>query len=257
MENQPQIIAIGRKRFPIEDIALVEPFEPPAEQSPRFTSDKDFKARVVLIDRYNVLTEDTVEVFTEANKFRRLPDDNVATNPAVRFRVETFEPSEGFQPRKPYQSRLKWRDQDGNEQSKLLPTKPETVIAVVLRGEGHQDTPSEASAAFWAPSHAVMPYRRLVHLHDIVARPANSLRAHRRRLTRGGLARIICRSNHLGPPPQQEWRSAAPAPAASHSRTQQHRRRAVGARSGSPACPIASPEARRGPKPSRSGGRRR
>jgi hypothetical protein len=51
MENQPQnIIAIGRKRFPIEEIALVEPFEPPAEQSPRFTSDKDFKARVVLID---------------------------------------------------------------------------------------------------------------------------------------------------------------------------------------------------------------
>src|SRR5271169_1586936 len=88
MENQPQnIIAIGRKRFPIEEIALVEPFEPPAEQPPRFTSDKDFKARVVLIDRYNVLTEDTVEAFAEANKFRRLPDDNVATNPAVRFEV--------------------------------------------------------------------------------------------------------------------------------------------------------------------------
>jgi hypothetical protein len=153
MENKPQnIIAIGRKRFPIEEIALVEPFEPPAEQPPpRFTSDKEFKARVVLIDRYSVLTEDTVEAFAEANKFRRLPDDNVATNPAVRFRVETFEPSEGFQPRKPYQSRLKWRDQDDNEQSKLLLTKPETVIAVVLRGEAapapdHQETPSEAPA---------------------------------------------------------------------------------------------------------------
>jgi hypothetical protein len=152
MENPPQnIIAIGRKRFPIEAIALVEPFEPPAEPSPRFTSDKDFKARVVLIDRYNVLTEATVEAFAEANKFRRLPDDNVATNPAVRFRVETFEPSEGFIPRKPYQSRLKWRDQDGNEQSKLLLTKPETLIAVILRGEaapvpGQQETPSEATA---------------------------------------------------------------------------------------------------------------
>jgi hypothetical protein len=110
MENQTQnIIAIGRKRFPIEEIAFVEPFEPPAEQPPpRFTSDKNFKARVVLIDRYNVLTEDTVEAFAQANKFRRLPHDNVATNPAVRFRVETFEPSEDFQPRKPYQSRLKW-----------------------------------------------------------------------------------------------------------------------------------------------------
>jgi hypothetical protein len=149
MENQPQnIIAVGRKRFPIEEIALVEPFEPPAEQSPRFTSDREFKTRVVLIDRYSLLTEDTVE---DANKFRRLPDDNVATNQAVRFRVETFELSEGFQPRKPYQSRLKWRDQDGNEQSKLLLTKPETVIAVVLRGEAapapdHQETPSEAAA---------------------------------------------------------------------------------------------------------------
>jgi hypothetical protein len=75
---------------------LVEPFELPAEQPPpRFTSDKDFKARVVLIDRYNILTEDTVEAFAEANKFCRLPDDNVATN-RLRFRVETFEPSEGF-----------------------------------------------------------------------------------------------------------------------------------------------------------------
>jgi hypothetical protein len=63
MENQPQnIIAIGRKRIPIEEIALVEPFEAPAEQPPRFTSDKDFKARVVLIDRYNVLTEEGQQV---------------------------------------------------------------------------------------------------------------------------------------------------------------------------------------------------
>jgi hypothetical protein len=79
MENQPQnIIAIGRKRFPIEEIALVEPFEPPAEQPPRFTTDKDFKARVVLIDRYNVLTEDTVEGFAEAHAvmpYRRLVHD--------------------------------------------------------------------------------------------------------------------------------------------------------------------------------------
>jgi hypothetical protein len=46
MEHQPQnIIAIGRKRIPIEEIALVEPFEPLAEQPPRFTSEKDFKAK--------------------------------------------------------------------------------------------------------------------------------------------------------------------------------------------------------------------
>jgi hypothetical protein len=74
-----------------EEIALVEPFEPPAEQSPRFTSDKEFKTRVVLIDRYSVLTEDTVEAFGEANNFRRLPDDNVATNPAVHQRGITVQ----------------------------------------------------------------------------------------------------------------------------------------------------------------------
>jgi hypothetical protein len=154
MENQPEnIIAIGRKRFPIEEIALSSPSNrlPKGHHRPpsRFTSDKDLKARVVLIDRYNVLTEDTVEALAEANKFRRLPHDNVATNPALRFRVETFEPSEGFQPRKPYQSRLKWRDQDGNEQSKLLLTKPETVIAVVLRGEAAPAP--EAPARFGPP----------------------------------------------------------------------------------------------------------
>jgi hypothetical protein len=154
MENSQQnIVAIGRKRFPIEEIALVEPFQPPPEPPPpaRFTTDKEFKARVVLINRDSVLTEDTVEAFATAHKFRRLPDDDVAANPAVRFRVETFEPSEGFQPRKPYQSRLKWRDQDDNEQSKLLLTKAETVIAVLLRGEAvpapdRPETPSEAPA---------------------------------------------------------------------------------------------------------------
>jgi hypothetical protein len=156
MENQPQnIIAIGRKRIPIEAIALVESFEPPADQPPRFTSEKDFKARVVFIDRDSALTEDTFEAFAAAHKFRRLPDDNVATNPAVRFRVETFEPSEGFEPRKPYQSRLKWRDQDGEEQSKLLVTKAETVIAVVLRGEA-----APAPHPQLSPSEAPAPQRR-------------------------------------------------------------------------------------------------
>jgi hypothetical protein len=155
MENQSQnIIAIGRKRVPIEAIALVEPFQPPAEQPSRFTSEKHFKARVVFIDRDSALTEDTFEAFAEAHKFRRLPDDSVATNPAVRFRVETFEPSEGFQPRKPYQSRLKWRDQDGEEQSKLLLTNPETVIAVVLRGEAAPAHPQQS------PNEAPAPQRR-------------------------------------------------------------------------------------------------
>jgi hypothetical protein len=49
MENQPQnIIAIGRKRFPIEEIALVEPFEPPAEQPPPRLRNRQYARRQVL-----------------------------------------------------------------------------------------------------------------------------------------------------------------------------------------------------------------
>jgi hypothetical protein len=157
MENQTQtIISIGRRRIPIEEIAYVELFEPRTEPPPAFTSEKQFKARVVLIDRYSVLTEDTVEEFSKENNFRLLREDTVATNPAVRFQVETFEPSDGFTPRRPYTSRLKWRDQDGNEQSKLLLTPPETVIAVVVRGEA-APAPGDPQPA---PSEARAPQRR-------------------------------------------------------------------------------------------------
>ena len=74
-------------------------------------------------------------MFAEANGFRMLKDDGVATNPAVHFRVETFMPQEGFTPAKAYASRLLWHDLDGNDQSKLLLTEPERVLAIAVRGE--------------------------------------------------------------------------------------------------------------------------
>ena len=74
---------------------------------------------MILINRESVLTEDMPEVFAQANGFRMLADDGVATNPAIKFEVETFAVTEGFKPVKPYVTRLLWRDQDGNEQSKL------------------------------------------------------------------------------------------------------------------------------------------
>jgi hypothetical protein len=49
--------------------------------------------------------------------------------------VERFAPTDDFKPSKPYLTRIKWRDRDGREYSKLLLAKPETVIAVALRGE--------------------------------------------------------------------------------------------------------------------------
>jgi hypothetical protein len=130
MEN---VITIGRRHVPIEQIAYVEPFEIAADSD--FKPEKPFKARVVLLDRDTVLTEATPQEFADAHGFRMLAEDNVATNPAIPFRVESFEPTEGFAPAKPYQTRLMWRDPTGKNQSKLLLTRPEAVIAVALRGE--------------------------------------------------------------------------------------------------------------------------
>jgi hypothetical protein len=130
MEN---VITIGRRHVPIEQIAYVEPFEIAADSD--FKPEKPFKARVVLLDRDIVLAEAAPHEFADPHGFRLLVEDNVATNPAVTFRVESFEPTEGFRPTKPYQMRLMWRDPAGKNQSKLLLTRPEAVIAVALRGE--------------------------------------------------------------------------------------------------------------------------
>jgi hypothetical protein len=43
-------------------------------------------------------------------------------------------PTTDFNPGKPYQTRLIWRGLDGINRFKLLLTKPEMVIAIVLRG---------------------------------------------------------------------------------------------------------------------------
>lgn len=126
------VITLGKKHVPIEQIVFVEPFDPTA--NPEFKPQKDFKSRIILLNRERVLTEQTPEAFAEAHGFRLLADDNVAANPAIVFSVESFTPTETFKPAKPYQTRLKWRDQKGAEQSKLLLTAPEAVIAQVVRG---------------------------------------------------------------------------------------------------------------------------
>ena len=66
---------------------------------------------------------------------------------AVSFRVETFEPADGFTPSKAFAARVLWRDYDGNDQSKLLVAAPEKVLAVVVRGESDaRPAASEATA---------------------------------------------------------------------------------------------------------------
>jgi hypothetical protein len=128
MEN---VITVGKRLLPLEQIALVEPFDP--KSNPEFKPEKEFKARVVLLNRDTVLTESPPQEFAAAQGFRLLTEDNVAANPAIAFSVESFEPTQSFKPAKPYRTRLKWRDHEGNEQSKLLLTKPETVLSLVLR----------------------------------------------------------------------------------------------------------------------------
>lgn len=127
------IVTIGRRLIPHEQIAFVEPFDPAS--NPEFKSDKPFKARVVMLNRDTVLAESTVEEFAEKCGLRMLTEESVAVNPNIAFRVETFIPTESFKPEKPYATRLKWRDLDGNEHSKLLLTNPESVIALVVRRE--------------------------------------------------------------------------------------------------------------------------
>jgi hypothetical protein len=129
---------------PLEHIALVEPFDPSTQT--RMQSERPFQARIVMIDRDSVLTEEALSAFAERHSFRMLNDDGIATNPAVHFSVEAFEASEGFTPTKPYRARLRWRDHDGEVQSKLLLTAPEDVLAIAVRGqEPASDAPANIS----------------------------------------------------------------------------------------------------------------
>jgi hypothetical protein len=127
------VVTVGKQLVPIEHIVLIEPFE--ANASTDVRREKPFRSRVVLLDRENALAEFTPQEFAEAHGFRLLPEDCVATNPSIMFRVETFAPTDDFKPTKPYQARLKWRARDGTDHSKLLLTAPDAVIALAVRGE--------------------------------------------------------------------------------------------------------------------------
>jgi hypothetical protein len=130
MEN---VIRVAKRIIPIEQIALIEPFVAPTD--PPLRTDKEFKARIVLLDRVSVLSEEAPEELAEAHSFRFVDKDRVATNPQVAFSVEEFEPAENFRPIKPFLSRLLWNDRDGNARSKLMLASPEEVLSIVVRGE--------------------------------------------------------------------------------------------------------------------------
>jgi hypothetical protein len=156
MQSIQNVITIGDEFIPIEQIAYIEAFEPPANG--QFKPDKPYKGRVVLLNRENVLTEDTPQAFAQANGFRFLPEDNVATNPMISFRVRRFKPTKDFNPAKPFQTQLSWRDPDGNLRPKLLLTQPEMVIAIVSRGE--TEPGAERKARPRRPAQPRAPRRR-------------------------------------------------------------------------------------------------
>lgn len=152
------VITIGKRLVPAEQVAFVEPFDP--SSNPEFKPEKDFKGRVVLLNREVLLTEQTAQEFAAEHKLHLFPEDSVAVNQAIRFKVEIFEPTENFKPTKPYKTRLKWSDLAGEEQSKLLVTAPETVIAEILQAKV-ETTPARAKRPVKRPARGRNGSRRM------------------------------------------------------------------------------------------------
>jgi hypothetical protein len=79
------ILTIGKRLISLEQIAYVEAFDPAA--NPEFKPEKDFKARLVLLNRDAVLTENSPEEFSEANGFHVLAEDNIAVKTSFDFAI--------------------------------------------------------------------------------------------------------------------------------------------------------------------------
>src|ERR1700760_4358619 len=58
-----KVITIGKRLVSVDQVAFVEPFDPAA--NPAFKPEKEFKGRVVLLDRDMLLTEQTPREFAE------------------------------------------------------------------------------------------------------------------------------------------------------------------------------------------------
>jgi hypothetical protein len=151
-----KVITIGKRLVLGEQVAFVEPFE---ASNPEFKPEKNFKGRVVLLDRDMVLTEQTPQEFAAEHELHLFTEDSVAVNRVIPYKIETFEPTEDFKPTKPYQTRLKWRDLDGGGQSKLLVTAPETVIAEILNAK--VDLPAQSKRPARRPARGRNGSRRM------------------------------------------------------------------------------------------------
>jgi hypothetical protein len=136
-----KVITVGKRLVPAGQIAFVEPFDP--SSNPEFRPEKEYKGRLVLLNRDIVLTEQTPQEFGAENDLHLFAEDNIAVNRAIVYKIEIFEPTESFNPSRPYRTRLKWNDLDGGEQSKLLITAPETVIAEIVQAKIETAAPAK------------------------------------------------------------------------------------------------------------------
>ncbi len=134
------IIDIRGKKIARSNVTLVEPFDP--AKASAVPDAERFKGRVRMKDGNSMLIEQAPADFARAPdvQFRHLgaPDD-IATNPDVTYRVETFDLAEAqrrnpdFQPEREFATRLSWR-KGGKGESVLLVNDPDRVAAVVLMG---------------------------------------------------------------------------------------------------------------------------
>ena len=123
------VITVGKRLIPVNQIAFIETFDPAI--NPEFKPEKAFLSRLVLKNRDTVLAEIAAKEFVQSHGFRWLAEDDIAINASADFAIELFAPSENFNPTKPYASRLKWRDGEGNDHSKLLLTAPDALITLL------------------------------------------------------------------------------------------------------------------------------
>lgn len=129
-------VEIRGKQIATAHITLVEPFDP--AKNTAIPNPQRFAGRVRLVDGTSLLIEQSPADFGRAHGFRVLGvPDNIATNPAVVYRVETFDLTEAqkrnpdFKPERKFASRLSW----GKSDSVLLQNDADTVASVVLKGQ--------------------------------------------------------------------------------------------------------------------------
>ncbi len=141
-------VDIRGKQIATAQITLVEPFD--LAKNTSIPNPQRFAGRVRLVDGTSLLIEQSPADFARAHGFRFLgAPDNIATNPAVVYRVEKFDLTEAqkkhpeFKPERKFASRLSW----GKSDSVLLQNDADTVAAVVLKGQPDRSARKPVKAA--------------------------------------------------------------------------------------------------------------